>query len=105
MKHTIHSLFSDVIVFTPNVYGDERGYFLESYNQNIKDILNVDFLQDNHSKSHKYVFRGLHYHYNKPMGKLLRVINGKGIGVFGRKDREVSRQAFCGYNWGIKGFV
>jgi dTDP-4-dehydrorhamnose 3,5-epimerase len=81
MKHTSHPLFPDVIVFTPNVYSDKRGYFLESYNQNIKDILNVDFLQDNHSKSHKYVFRGLHYHYDKPMGKLLRVINGKGIGV------------------------
>jgi len=81
MKHTYHSQFHDVIIFTPNVYSDERGYFLESYNNYIDSVLGIPFLQDNHSKSNKFVFRGLHFQWNKPMFKLLRVVNGSGIGV------------------------
>ena len=81
MKHTYHPQFSNVIIFTPDVYSDERGYFLESYNEYVNDILNISFFQENHSKSNKYVFRGLHYQWNKPMSKLLRVVNGSGIGV------------------------
>jgi dTDP-4-dehydrorhamnose 3,5-epimerase len=81
MKHYKHSIFNDVIIFTPNVYTDERGYFLESYNNYINDILGISFLQDNHSKSNKYVFRGFHFQWDKPMSKLFRVITGSGIGV------------------------
>jgi dTDP-4-dehydrorhamnose 3,5-epimerase len=81
MRHTHHTQFPNVIIFTPDVYSDERGYFLESYNSYIDNILNIPFLQDNHSKSNKFVFRGLHFQWNKPMSKLLRVVNGSGIGV------------------------
>jgi len=101
MKYQSHPIFPEVIIFTPNVYFDERGYFLESFNQNIKDILKVDFPQDNHSKSHRYVFRGLHYHYNKPMGKLLRVVSGNGIGVIldiRKNSPTYSKYALIGLN-------
>jgi len=73
--------FNDVKLFIPAVYRDDRGYFTESYNQKIQDELNVTFLQDNHSKSKQYVIRGLHYQWDKPMGKLLRVVSGAGIDV------------------------
>ena len=81
MTHSHHPQFPDIVIFTPDVYPDERGYFLESYNNYIDNILNIPFTQDNHSKSNKYVFRGLHYQWNEPMSKLLRVVNGSGIGV------------------------
>lgn len=81
MNYQFHPLFSEVIVFTPKVYSDERGYFFESYNQTISSILKVQFLQENHSKSKKYVFRGFHYQWQPFMGKLLRVVNGNGLGV------------------------
>ena len=53
--------FEDVKLFIPNVYHDDRGFFTESYNQTVQNLLNVNFLQDNHSKSNKFVIRGLHY--------------------------------------------
>lgn len=53
--------FDDVFIFTPAVYYDDRGFFLESFNQQLQDHLNIEFLQDNHSLSKKNVFRGLHY--------------------------------------------
>lgn len=81
MEYKYHPTFQDVIIFKPNVYFDKRGYFLESYNDCINNILNISFFQDNHSKSNKYVFRGLHFQWDKPMSKLLRVTNGSGIGV------------------------
>jgi dTDP-4-dehydrorhamnose 3,5-epimerase-like enzyme len=76
MDYQANSLFSEVIIFTPKVYSDERGYFFESYNETISSILKVQFLQENHSKSKKYVFRGFHYQWEPFMGKLLRVVNG-----------------------------
>ena len=81
MDYQANSLFSEVIIFTPKVYSDERGYFFESYNETISSILKVQFLQENHSKSKKYVFRGFHYQWEPFMGKLLRVVNGRGLGV------------------------
>jgi dTDP-4-dehydrorhamnose 3,5-epimerase len=71
--------FDDVFIFTPAVYYDDRGFFLESFNQQLQDHLNIEFLQDNHSLSKKNVFRGLHYQWDKPMGKLVRVVKGSGI--------------------------
>lgn len=71
--------FNDVIVFSPSVYHDDRGYFLESFNEKIQSTLSEKFLQDNHSVSKKYVFRGLHYQCQPPMGKLVRVISGSGL--------------------------
>ncbi len=73
--------FKDIKIFNPTVYRDDRGFFTESFNQKIQDELNVNFLQDNHSKSKQYVIRGLHYQWDNPMGKLLRVVSGAGIDV------------------------
>jgi dTDP-4-dehydrorhamnose 3,5-epimerase len=68
-----------VLILTPRVYNDNRGYFFESFNQ--RDFVaatEVDalFVQDNHSYSHRGVLRGLHYQVEKPQGKLVRVIEG-----------------------------
>lgn len=70
----------DVILFEPTVYGDERGFFFESFNQKIfEDAVGreISFVQDNHSKSTKGVLRGLHYQIKQPQGKLVRVIAGE----------------------------
>lgn len=65
-------------VTTPTVHGDDRGYFMETYNLNdMKEAgLDLDFVQDNQSSSGKGVLRGLHYQKNFPQGKLVRVIRG-----------------------------
>lgn len=68
-----------VIVLTPRTFGDDRGFFFESFNKRVfTDITgeNLQFLQDNHSKSSRGVLRGLHYQLGKPQGKLVRVIEG-----------------------------
>lgn len=69
----------DVMVIEPKVFGDTRGFFLESYNQQAFQQatgLAVQFVQDNHSRSAKGVLRGLHYQLQQPQGKLVRVIQG-----------------------------
>ena len=71
----------DIILFEPRVFGDDRGFFFESFNQNnFKDITGITttFVQDNHSKSTKGVIRGLHYQLPpKEQGKLIRAIQGE----------------------------
>ena len=70
----------DVIIFEPKVFGDERGFFFESFNQKAffdAVNLNINFVQDNHSKSAKNVLRGLHYQIEQPQGKLVRVTQGE----------------------------
>lgn len=70
----------DVKLLTPKKFGDERGFFLESYNKKtFEDLLGLDieFVQDNHSRSAKGVLRGLHYQIKQPQGKLVRVTAGK----------------------------
>lgn len=70
----------DVLLIEPNVFGDERGFFFESFNQKVwleKTGLKRDFLQDNHSRSVKGVLRGLHYQIKQPQGKLVRVVSGE----------------------------
>jgi dTDP-4-dehydrorhamnose 3,5-epimerase len=69
----------DVMLLEPKVFGDERGFFYESWNRKtLRDLgLDVDFVQDNHSKSQKNVLRGLHYQIRNPQGKLVRVIAGE----------------------------
>jgi dTDP-4-dehydrorhamnose 3,5-epimerase len=70
----------EVIVFEPKVFGDERGFFFESFNQrSFNDAVgsNVNFVQDNHSRSVKNVLRGLHYQIQQPQGKLVRVVQGE----------------------------
>jgi dTDP-4-dehydrorhamnose 3,5-epimerase len=70
----------DVILFTPKVFGDERGFFYESFNQQkFTELTDLQpaFVQDNHSKSQKGVLRGLHYQLPpKAQGKLVRVVSG-----------------------------
>ena len=73
--------FNDVKLFYPKVYKDDRGFFMESFNSFIQKEINETFVQDNHSKSKKGVIRGLHYQWDKPMGKLLRVVKGTGLEI------------------------
>ena len=71
---------ADVLLVEPKVFGDDRGFFFESFNQkafNEATGLSVNFVQDNHSKSACNVLRGLHYQISQPQGKLVRVIAGE----------------------------
>jgi dTDP-4-dehydrorhamnose 3,5-epimerase len=74
----------DVLLLEPKVFEDERGFFLESYNETtFADIgINEEFVQDNHSYSVRNVLRGLHYQVQKPQGKLVRVVSGEVLDVF-----------------------
>ena len=70
----------DVVLMTPKVFGDERGFFMESFNQRVfEEITNIQiqFVQDNHSRSRQGVLRGLHYQLTQPQGKLVRVTRGE----------------------------
>ncbi len=70
----------EVFVFEPKVFGDERGFFFESYNENAffeATGLRPRFVQDNHSRSAKGVLRGLHYQISQPQGKFVRVTAGE----------------------------
>jgi len=76
----IETNISDVKLFKPKVFGDERGFFMESYNKKTLEALcglDVEFVQDNHSRSGKDVLRGLHYQIQQPQGKLVRVTSGE----------------------------
>lgn len=68
----------DVLLLEPKVFGDARGFFMESWNrQTFTELgLDLDFVQDNHSRSARGVLRGLHYQLNQPQGKLVRVTSG-----------------------------
>ena len=71
---------ADVLLIEPRVFGDTRGFFFESFNQRAFQQatgLNVQFVQDNHSKSSRNVLRGLHYQLHQPQGKLVRVVAGE----------------------------
>lgn len=71
---------ADVLLIEPKVFGDERGFFFESFNQHVfreATGLTVDFVQDNHSRSARNVLRGLHYQIRQPQGKLVRVVAGE----------------------------
>ena len=70
----------DVILFEPRVFGDDRGFFFESFNQRrFEEAVGrpVLFVQDNHSRSARGVLRGLHYQIRQPQGKLVRVVQGE----------------------------
>lgn len=74
----------DVLVIEPKVFGDDRGFFYESFNKkSFEEATGVaaDFVQDNHSKSSKGVLRGLHYQIKQPQGKLVRVVSGEVLDV------------------------
>ncbi len=79
MKVTPTSL-PDVLLIEPQVFGDERGFFFESYNERSfieKTGIQARFVQDNHSCSARNVLRGLHYQIKQPQGKLVRVVSGE----------------------------
>lgn len=70
----------DVLLFEPKVFGDDRGFFFESFNQCLFEQYvggQVTFVQDNHSRSARNVLRGLHYQIRQPQGKLVRVVAGE----------------------------
>ena len=76
----VSSSLSDVLIVEPRVFGDDRGFFYESYNERAfanATGLRIHFVQDNHSRSAKNVLRGLHYQIRQPQGKLVRVTVGE----------------------------
>ncbi len=87
----------DVLLIEPRVFGDDRGFFFESFNQKVFEEatgLKVAFVQDNHSKSARNVLRGLHYQIKQAQGKLLRVVLGEvfDVAVDIRKDSKTYGQ-------------
>ena len=95
--HVIPTALVGVLVLEPRVFGDDRGFFMESYNRRSfaqATGLDIDFVQDNHSRSRKGVLRGLPYQLRQPQGKLVRVTHGavfdvavdirRGSATFGR---------------------
>ena len=77
--NVIRTAIAGVLIIEPKVFGDERGFFFESYNRRALEAHGVagEFVQDNHSRSAKNVLRGLHYQIRQPQGKLVRVIAGE----------------------------
>jgi len=91
--NVIATAIPDVLVVEPKVFGDDRGFFFESFNA--RDFeratgLKPEFVQDNHSRSVKNVLRGLHYQIKQPQGKLVRVVLGEvfDVAVDLRKSSE-----------------
>jgi len=86
----------DMYIIETSVFGDDRGYFMETYNKEEfnQSGFTKDFVQDNQSKSKKGVLRGLHFQKEHPQGKLVRVLNGKvfDVGVDLRSDSETYGQ-------------
>ena len=78
--NVIKTEIPDVLIFEPKVFGDERGFFFESFNQKVFEEAvgrKVEFVQDNHSKSKINVLRGMHYQTQNTQGKLVRVTQGE----------------------------
>ena len=75
----IETNLPEVVLLEPKVFGDARGFFYESWNKKmLADVgLDLDFVQDNHSRSSRGVLRGLHYQIQQPQGKLVRVVVGE----------------------------
>ena len=82
----------EVLIVEPTVFGDDRGFFLESFNEREMRNIGIDahFVQDNHSHSQRNVLRGLHYQISQPQGKLVRVVSGKvyDVAVDVRRDSQ-----------------
>ena len=86
-----------VVILEPRVFGDERGFFLESYNEKAFAELGIDerFVQDNHSSSRRNVLRGLHYQIKHAQGKLVRAVEGEILDV--AVDLRRSSSTFGGW--------
>ena len=116
--NVINKDIPDVKIIEPSVFGDTRGFFYESFNRRaFQQALGVDieFVQDNHSKSALGVLRGLHYQINQPQGKLVRVITGKVFDVvvdirrssptFGQWTGDILSAENCRQMWIPIGFA
>jgi len=100
--NVIQTPLPGVLVLEPKVFGDTRGFFVESFNANTfreATGLSVEFVQDNHSRSSKNVLRGLHYQIQQPQGKLVRVVRGAVFDV--AVDIRVSSPT-CGKWFGVE---
>ncbi len=78
--NVVNTEIPGVLWLEPKVFGDERGFFFESFNRRVfaeATGLDLDFVQDNHSRSSRGVLRGLHYQITQPQGKLVRVVSGE----------------------------
>ena len=78
--NVIKTAIPEVLIIEPKVFGDDRGFFFESFNaRRFAELTGVktEFVQDNHSRSVKGVLRGLHYQIQQPQGKLVRVVSGE----------------------------
>ena len=76
---SVNTAIPEVKIIEPTLFGDDRGFFMESYNQKLFEELtglSVTFVQDNHSRSRQGVLRGLHYQIENAQGKLVRVVSG-----------------------------
>ncbi len=114
----IDTAIADVKIIEPKVFGDNRGFFYESYNrQAFHEAIGeaVEFVQDNHSKSATGVLRGLHYQIQQPQGKLVRVVSGKVFDVvvdirrssptFGQWTGDILSAENCRQMWIPVGFA
>lgn len=86
----VETFFDNVKLIELNKFDDNRGWFLQSYDEKITDLLKINFVQENISFSRFGVARGLHYQWEKPMGKLIQCLNGKIIDIIVdiRKDSK-----------------
>lgn len=89
--NVVKTAIPEVLIIEPKVFGDDRGFFFESFNQRAWEAatgLKTEFVQDNHSRSVKGVLRGLHYQVKQPQGKLVRAVVGEvfDVAVDIRKD-------------------
>ena len=91
----IDTAISDVKIIEPRVFGDERGFFVETWNQKIfrEHGLDINFVQDNYSRSKKGTLRGLHYQMVRPQGKLVRVVVGSVFDVAVDMRRSSDRKS------------
>jgi dTDP-4-dehydrorhamnose 3,5-epimerase len=116
--NAIRLAIPDVVLFEPRVFGDERGFFFESFNhRRFEEAIGreVEFVQDNHSKSVRNVLRGLHYQVRQAQGKLVRVVEGsvfdvavdlrKGSPTFGHWVGEVLSAENKKQLWVPEGFA
>jgi dTDP-4-dehydrorhamnose 3,5-epimerase len=96
--HVVRTSIPDLMILEPNVFGDDRGFFFESYNQQTFQKLTgvkARFVQDNHSKSAANVLRGLHYQIEKVQGRLVRVTAGEVFDV----SVDIRRQSATFGKW------
>jgi len=96
----ISTEIADVLLLEPRVFGDARGFFLESYNRRVfRNLLgtDVDFVQDNHSRSSRNVLRGLHYQVRHVQGKLVRAVVGEifDVAVDLRRSSKTFGRSVC----------